>query len=272
MEQIKKKITIITVVKNAQYTLENCIKSVLAQNYNNLEYIIIDGNSSDGTKEILNKYKNNISKIITEKDDGIWDAMNKGIKIASGDLIGILNADDYYNNEAFSHVIKTYNLSSKKKTIIYGDMFNEYDQTKVLSFGDLSNDAFKKGIFQINHPTVFVPRSLYEHIGFFNINFSTGADREFILRAHGNNANFVKIDKPLATFRLGGFTSVYNFKIIFDRTIEEFNILKKYYSNIFALKVALKKFYRMTRNNFYYNIYGYNNFLKARIKKLSTND
>ena len=266
------KISIITPVLNGEKTLQKTINSVRDQNFKNFEHIIVDGISSDNTHEIIKKNKKYFSKIIIEKDKSIYDAMNKGIKIASGDLIGILNADDYYNNEAFSHVIKTYNLSSKKKTIIYGDMFNEYDQTKVLSFGDLSNDAFKKGIFQINHPTVFVPRSLYEHIGFFNINFSTGADREFILRAHDNNANFVKIDKPLATFRLGGFTSVYSFKIIFDRTIEEFNILKKYYSNIFALKVALKKFYRMTRNNFYYNIYGYNNFLKARIKKLSTND
>ena len=88
MDQIKKKITIITVVKNAENTLENCIKSVLSQNYNNLEYIVIDGNSSDRTKEIINKYKNNISRIIIEDDDGIWDAMNKGIKLADGEIIG----------------------------------------------------------------------------------------------------------------------------------------------------------------------------------------
>ena len=266
------KISIITPVLNGEKTLQKTINSVRDQNFKNFEHIIVDGISSDNTHEIIKKNKKHFSKIIIEKDKSIYDAMNKGIKIASGDLIGILNADDYYNNEAFSHVIKTYNLSSKKKTIIYGDMFNEYDQIKVVSFGDLSNSAFKKGMFQINHPTVFVSRSLYEQIGFFNINFSTGADREFILRAHGNNANFVKIDKPLATFRLGGFTSVYSFKIIFDRTIEEFNILKKYYSNTFALREALKKFYRMIRNNFYYNIFGHNNFLKARIKKLSTND
>ena len=266
------KISIITPVLNGEKTLQQTINSVRDQNFQNFEHIIVDGISNDNTHKIIKKNEKYFSKIIIEKDKNIYDAMNKGIKVANGDLIGILNADDYYNNEAFSHVVKTYNLSSKKKTIIYGDMFNEYDQIKIISFGDLTNGAFKKGMFKINHPTVFVSRSLYEQIGFFNINFSTGADREFILRAHYNNANFVKIDKPLATFRLGGFTSVYSFKIIFDRTIEEFNILKKYYSNIFALKEALKKFYRMTRNNFYYNIYGHNNFLKARIKKLSRND
>ena len=85
---------------------------IILPNYNNLEYIIIDGNSSDGTKEILNKYKNNISKIITEKDDGIWDAMNKGIKIASGEIIGFLNSDDFYFDNTLEMVNKYFPLCS----------------------------------------------------------------------------------------------------------------------------------------------------------------
>ena len=96
MEQSKKKITIITVVKNSEATIERCIKSVLSQNYKNIEYIIIDGNSSDGTKEIINKYRDQISKIIIGDDGGIWEAMNKGINLASGEILGFLNSDDYY--------------------------------------------------------------------------------------------------------------------------------------------------------------------------------
>ena len=109
----KKLITIITVVKNGEATIERCIKSVLNQNYNNLEYIIIDGKSSDGTKDIINKYKNYIAKIIIEDDDGIWDAMNKGIKNASGEIVGFLNSDDYY----FDNALETVNNYFSKNNI-----------------------------------------------------------------------------------------------------------------------------------------------------------
>ena len=94
-----KLITIITVSKNAEETLERCIKSVLSQKYQNIEYIIIDGDSSDRSKKIIEKYKNKISSVVSEKDNGIWDAMNKGIKIARGELIGFLNADDFYYSD-----------------------------------------------------------------------------------------------------------------------------------------------------------------------------
>ena len=113
MKQNKKKITIITVVKNAEDKLENCIKSVLNQNYKNLEYIIIDGNSSDGTKLIINKYKSHLSKIVMEDDNGIWNAMNKGIKIAEGEIIGFLNSDDYY----FENTLEIVNSYFSKNNI-----------------------------------------------------------------------------------------------------------------------------------------------------------
>ena len=97
MQKIKTNlITIVTVVKNSEQTIEKCIQSVLEQKYDNFEYIVIDGGSTDKTKEILEKYKKKIHKVISEKDNGIWDAMNKGLNLASGDIIGFLNADDYY--------------------------------------------------------------------------------------------------------------------------------------------------------------------------------
>ena len=126
MKHIKKKITIITVVKNNKNTLEKCIKSVLNQNYENLEYIIIDGNSSDGTDEIINKYRNNINKIIREKDDGIWDAMNKGIRHANGDIIGFLNSDDYY----FDNTLETVNKYFSKNEIDF--LFGSVEKYKLL--------------------------------------------------------------------------------------------------------------------------------------------
>ena len=99
-------ISIITVVKNAEETIEKSIQSVIRQKYDNIEYIIVDGGSTDKSLEIIKKYKDKIDKVVVEPDNGIWDAMNKGIKIASGDIIGFLNADDYYNLEALDLVNK----------------------------------------------------------------------------------------------------------------------------------------------------------------------
>ena len=260
------KISIITPVLNGEKTLQRTINSVLEQNFSNLEYIIVDGLSTDRTHEIIKSNKEHISKVIIEKDQNLYDAMNKGIQAAQGELIGILNADDYYNDNALNIVLKTYKLSSKENVVIYGDMYNEYNQTRVLSQGDLSNKAFKSGEFTINHPTVFVSKSLYKRIGLFSINYATGADREFLLRAYQNKANFLKIDEPLATFRLGGFTSSYSLNIIIDRTKEEFEIFKKYYPKWYALKKSLEQFYRMVRNMVFYFILGRDKFLKARIK------
>lgn len=238
------------------------------QNFKNLEYIIVDGLSTDKTHEIIKFNKEHISKIIIEKDLGIYDAMNKGIRAANGELVGIINSDDYYNDGAFNLVLKKYELSLSKNIIIYGDMYNQYEKIKVLSKGDLTDHAYKMGKFEINHPTVFVAKSLYDKIGYFNIKYKTGSDRDFLLRAHNNNVKFLKINNSLATFRLGGVTSLYSLKSMIDRTKEEFDILKKYYSKWYALKKSLEKFYRMLRNNIFYFIFGHDNFLKARIKWL----
>jgi hypothetical protein len=174
--------------------------------------------------------------------------------------------------ETINRVLETYELSSKKNVVIYGDMHIEHEQTKVLSRGDLSDSAFQTGKFQINHPTVFVSKSLYDRIGLFDLNYSAAADREFFLRAHQNKAEFLKIEHPLATFSLGGFTSSYNLVLSLKKTKEEFRMLKKYYSTWFAIKKSLKEFYRMLRNNFLNNIYGQNKFLDKRIKWLKKND
>ena len=113
MQNLKKNlITIITVVKNSAPTIEKCIKSILDQNYDKIEYIIIDGKSNDGTIDILEKYKKKINKIVIDSDKGIWDAMNKGIEIAKGDIVGFLNADDFYNPDALS-LVNDYFINNK---------------------------------------------------------------------------------------------------------------------------------------------------------------
>ena len=266
------KISIITPVLNGEKTLQKTIDSIVDQNFTKLEYIIVDGQSKDKTHKIITLNKEFISKVIIEKDQNLYDAMNKGIQAAQGELIGILNADDYYNDKTLDLVLRTYELSSKKNVVIYGDMYIENNKTKALSIGDLSNKAFIDGEFRINHPTVFVSKSLYQKIGLFNINYATGADREFLLRAYQNKANFLKINKPLANFRLGGFTSSYSLNIIINRTKEEFQILNKYYSVWHALKKSSEQLYRMLRNMVFYYILGRDKFLKARIKWINKND
>lgn len=266
------KVSIVTPTYNAEKFLEKNINSVISQDVKNIEHILVDAMSEDSTLKIVKRYKDHFSKIIIEKDEGIYDGMNKGILASKGELIGILNADDYYSDETINRVLETYERSSKKNVVIYGDMYIEYEKTKVLSRGDLSDSAFQTGKFQINHPTVFVPKSLYDRIGLFDINYSAAADREFLLRAYQNKVEFLKIEHPLATFSLGGFTSSYNLGLLFKKTKEEFRMLKKYYSNWYAIKKTFKEFYRMLRNNFLNNIYGQNKFLDKRIKWLKKND
>ena len=109
-------ISIITVVKNAENTIEKCIKSILNQNYKNVQYIIIDGNSTDNTKKIIEKYRNKVSLIISEDDNGIWDAMNKGIKLAEGEILGFINADDFY----YENSLKIVNKYFSEENIDFG--------------------------------------------------------------------------------------------------------------------------------------------------------
>ena len=207
MDQIKKKITIITVVKNAENTLENCIKSVLSQNYDNLEYIVIDGNSSDRTKEIINKYKNNISRIIIEDDDGIWDAMNKGIKLADGEIIGFLNSDDYY----FNNTLEIVNNYFSKNNIDF--LFGSVKKYKLMHGYSSWKIHFSFGFYTSHSVGFFINRKKHLDIGLYNKKYLS-ADLDFFykmivkfkLRVIGS-----KKDEIFGKFTKGGFSSKINY-------------------------------------------------------------
>ena len=261
------KISIITPTYNAERYLEQNIKSVILQKFENIEHILVDAESTDNTINIINNYRDHFSKVIIEKDFGIYDGMNKGIMAAKGDLIGILNADDCYNDEVLKLVSKTYENSSKKD-IIHGGMNIVYKDMCALSSGDLSDKAFKNGHYKLNHAATFVPKSIFDKLGLFDIKYKSGADREFLLRAYHKNVKFKQIDKPLANFRIGGFTSSYNLKIIFGRTKEEYEINKIYYSRWQAMKKTIEQGFRMIRNAFFVFTFGNDRFLKKRMKML----
>ena len=208
MKQIeKKKITIITVVKNAEDKLEDCIKSVLNQNYTNLEYIIIDGNSSDGTNEIINKYKNNISKIIREEDDGIWDAMNKGVMSANGDIIGFLNSDDYY----FDNVLETVNKYFSKNEIDF--LFGSVEKYKILHGYKPWLIKWSFGFYTSHSIGFFIKTNKHKEVGLYNTRYLS-ADLDFFYKMIVKFKLMgvaSKKEEVFGKFAKGGFSSKINY-------------------------------------------------------------
>ena len=180
------KISIITVSYNSEKYIEECIKSVLEQSYKNIEYIVIDGKSSDKTEKILNKYKKYISIILIEADKGVYHAMNKGISKSSGDIIGFLNSDDFYaNSEVISKVASTFE-KNKLLEACYGNLFyvDQLDTSKVIRYWKSSK--FKSGYFSRGwcppHPTFFVKSSVYKRLGNFNLKYTIASDIELMMR------------------------------------------------------------------------------------------
>lgn len=200
-------ISIITVVYNGAKTLEQTIQSVINQTYNNIEYIIIDGGSTDGTLSIIKKYSNHINHWISEEDAGLYDAMNKGISLASGELIGMINSDDWYNLDTVSTVVSYLKLNSGNK-IFHGDLLI-HDNNGKQHLKRFNPSLFKMLNYGVtyNHPTFFVSKEIYKKYS-FNINLVSIADVQFILEILLNEKDvFVYINKVLANFRKGGISS-----------------------------------------------------------------
>ena len=202
------KVSIITATFNSRTYIENCIKSIKDQTYKTIEHIIIDGGSSDGTLDIIERYKEEISYWLSESDNGIYDAMNKGIKAATGDIIGILNSDDVYADEfVIENVVKC--LSGNNVSTCYGDLVyvDQNDTSKIVRIWkscDFSKERFKKG-WMPPHPTFFVRKYIYEKYGMFNLNFPMAADYELMLRfLYKYNVSTTYIPKVLVKMRTGG--------------------------------------------------------------------
>ncbi|GKX65532.1 glycosyltransferase family 2 protein [Inconstantimicrobium mannanitabidum] len=198
------KVSIITVCLNSEKYIEQTIQSVLNQIYKDIEYIIIDGMSTDNTLNIVEKYKplfNGRLTVVSEKDSGIYNAMNKGIKRATGELIGIINSDDWYELDAVENVVNNYN---NEECVLYGGMVNRKDNeiTKIdmSSYKELSNCMF-------GHPTAFVPKSIYNKFGLYDESYRIAADYDFMLRLFDNNVQFKFINKVIANFREGGLST-----------------------------------------------------------------
>lgn len=200
-------VSIITVSYNSAETIRDTIESVRHQTYPHIEYIIVDGGSTDGTVDILKENEEVIDRWVSEPDEGIYDAMNKGIRTASGQLIGILNSDDLYLPHTVDLVVQAYDEFSEP-CVVYGDMikFDSHGR-ETYHEGDLTDEAFESLNLRLNHPTCFVARTVYERHGGFDTWFEIGADRELMLRLDNAAVPRVYVNNTLAHFRLGGATS-----------------------------------------------------------------
>lgn len=251
-------VSIITVVFNGEKYLEQTIKSIANQSYQNIEYIIIDGGSTDKTLDIIRRHEATIDRWISQSDRGLYDAMNKGIALATGEIIGILNSDDLYLENAVLEVVREYQ-KIQQPCVIYGDMYKFADEDRAVSLhrGNLSDRAFETASIIINHPTCFVHRSLYE-IGTFNLEYEVGADRELMMRFHSQNVPFVKLDRTIAKFRLGGTTSNQSLSSIINREIiQEYKLLSTYkIARTRITKVLLKKTVQSVRKWVFYQVLG----------------
>ncbi len=202
------KTSIITVVLNNELYIKDAIESVIAQHHTDVEYIIIDGGSNDGSLAIINTYKDKITVLVSEPDNGIYDAMNKGLALATGDVIGFLNADDFYANPNVLQTVAN-TFSQHNCDIVYADLnyVSRAHQDKVIRkwrSGNYKTNAFERG-WMPPHPTFFAKRELYQRLGGYKQELNQSADYELMLRfIHVNHASVHYIPQVFVHMRVGG--------------------------------------------------------------------
>jgi glycosyltransferase involved in cell wall biosynthesis len=199
------KISIITVVKNGQEHIENNILSLLGQTYKNYEHIIIDGGSTDDTKKIINKYSLKISKVLHEPDHGLYDAMNKGINLSSGEIIGILNSDDFFYPNALE-IVSSYFKKNSEIDFLFGSV-NKYNQ---IYSGYYPRKLYWTFGFYSSHSVgFFIKRKSQLEVGLYNIKYKYSADYDLFYRMIINKKMkgcATKKDEVIGYFRSGGLT------------------------------------------------------------------
>ena len=199
-------VSVVTVVFNGAAHLEQTITSVLDQSYDRIEYIVLDGGSTDGSVDIIRKYESRIAYWASRRDSGMYYAMNEGIERSHGEIVGIINSDDWYEPQAIERVVEAY-LASDRQSVIYGGMrYFDADSFDMI----LSYDHRKLPSRMINHPSCFVPRVLYDRYGRFDTRYRIAADYDLLLRFFRNNVGFVHLDGILSNFRHGGYSMAHS--------------------------------------------------------------
>jgi glycosyltransferase involved in cell wall biosynthesis len=223
------RISIITVCYNRKNTIEKAMKSVFDQDYPDIEYIIVDGNSTDGTKEIIESYRDKISKYISEPDNGMYDAINKGLKLATGDVIGLMHSDDeFYDEKAVSRIVTRFKYDPSIEGV-YGDgvyVSNDAQERMIRNRigGAFSRQRIKSGWLPL-HPTVYLKRKIFAKYGLYNVDFKIASDTEFLLRyLYKYKVKMSYINSYIVKMRMGGMST--NFKRAFEVLYEDYKIYK----------------------------------------------
>lgn len=205
------KVSIITVAFNSATTIRDTIESVLSQDYPQIEYIVVDGGSTDGTQDIVREYGARVSRLISEPDRGIYDAMNKGIGLATGDVIGFLNSDDMYiDSSAVSQLMTA--MDSQKSDCVFADLIYVAPENTNQILRYYNSAKFKPSLFQYGwmpaHPTFFAKKAVYKKAGLFSLDYKIAADFELLVRMLAvNMASYAYLPKPIVRMRAGGVST-----------------------------------------------------------------
>lgn len=249
------KISVVTVCYNAVNDIEETMLSVLNQTYDNIEYIVIDGGSTDGTVDIIKKYSNRLAYWVSEPDKGIYDAMNKGIEVATGDYINFMNAGDYFCD--VNTILKLSALINEDTDIIYGDSIclDKNSQTYMVAGVDL-NDLNKNPIYR--HNSSFVKKSIYDTINYDvtkSKEFLYGLDFNQIWTMYKCGKSFKKINLPIVSYKKEGISSrpiknkIINFRITHQD--KKISLQEKFRLNMDILKYIVLNYYYKLQNKFY---------------------
>lgn len=220
------KFSVITVAYNSETTIEKTICSVITQKYSNIEYIIVDGKSTDQTVDIIKKYEPYITKWVSEPDQGIYDAMNKGISMASGDIISFLNSDDWYEEGIFERLEELF--MTKKCDAVSGSIFLWHDGKKAWDYHIIEEKErlFTRMIYA--HPATFARRNVFDQYGVFDLKYKIVADYDWFFRIQLANVDIFRTDEKFANYSLDGVSS----KGTLNQIKEEYSIRTKYASFI----------------------------------------
>lgn len=238
------KISIITISFNAKATIEKTLQSVANQLYKNIEHIIVDGGSKDNTLEICNSFPH-VSKIISEPDKGVYDAFNKGLKLATGDIIGFLNADDvFFNKNSVQEIAKAF--SENKTDIVYGNLDYINENGKVIR--NWISRPYEIGLIKKAwmpaHPTFYCKKEVYDLLGGYNDSFKIGGDFELCLRfLEVNQVYSFYLNKKLVKMLIGGISNsgLKSKWTIYKEQLRAFKINKVYVNSIIFFIYKLKK-------------------------------
>ncbi|MCH7534990.1 MAG: glycosyltransferase [Bacteroidetes bacterium] len=205
------KVSIVTISYNNGESLKQTIDSVLNQDYSNIEYIIIDGASTDNSMEVIRSYGDRIHRVVSEPDNGIYDAMNKGVELATGEVIGLVNSEDMLNsNDCISEIVKVFELTGAD--VVYGDLVvvKPVDQNKIIRYwrsGEYNRDAFRKG-WMAPHMATYIKKKLYDQYGGYSPEFRISADYELMLRfMYKHKAKAVYVPKIIIKMLAGGVSN-----------------------------------------------------------------